>query len=126
MGAWIETFAERKLNHEKKVAPLVGAWIETAVSPNSADYLVSHPSWVRGLKHATQVNYNNEVEVAPLVGAWIETLVNLYNKLCSHVAPLVGAWIETGVETEESQDDTVAPLVGAWIETLNVIGCRKV
>ena len=57
----------------KKVAPLVGAWIETYKSP---DVL-------------------NVCNVAPLVGAWIETSVMGLTKLKNKVAPLVGAWIET-------------------------------
>ena len=37
--------------------------------------LKSHPSWVRGLKQ-TQSAYNQaQMFVAPLVGAWIETLL---------------------------------------------------
>ena len=33
-----------------QVAPLVGAWIETAVRLASNTITASHPSWVRGLK----------------------------------------------------------------------------
>ena len=34
---------------------------------------MSHPSWVRGLKHAVPVHKQEVQKVAPLVGAWIET-----------------------------------------------------
>ena len=57
----------------RKVAPLVGAWIETVIGRKMSD-------WVR---------------VAPLVGAWIETQSEYDTKIEELVAPLVGAWIET-------------------------------
>ena len=34
---------------------------------------MSHPLWVRGLKHKAMKQINNILKVAPLVGAWIET-----------------------------------------------------
>ena len=52
VGAWIETESENEPNNSRKVAPYVGAWIET--------FLASHCVPVRA--------------VAPYVGAWIETL----------------------------------------------------
>ena len=52
MGAWIETDILVNQTQAQKVAPLVGAWIETA------GYTDSHTDRIR---------------VAPLVGAWIET-----------------------------------------------------
>ena len=52
MGAWIETMLETEIFGKiGLVAPLVGAWIETAI--------------IR--------LYPRRVDVAPLVGAWIET-----------------------------------------------------
>ena len=33
-----------------KVAPYVGAWIETSVAQRTPYFLTSHPMWVRGLK----------------------------------------------------------------------------
>ena len=61
-------------NHPK-VAPHVGAWIETDVT--SLEY-----------EHST---------VAPHVGAWIETNDFLKSIRLLYVAPHVGAWIETDV-----------------------------
>ena len=56
-----------------RVAPFVGAWIETSQVLNSLRIQLSLPSWERGLKHI-------------IIGIkWI----------CSDVAPFVGAWIET-------------------------------
>ena len=55
----------------------------------------SHPSWVRGLKHAFLSCCRNSHRVAPLVGAWIETSNRQLLSDLMSVAPLVGAWIET-------------------------------
>ena len=56
-----------------KVAPYVGAWIETK-----------------------SVLINILVKaVAPYVGAWIETHSTSTPNMASMVAPYVGAWIET-------------------------------
>ena len=68
-----ETEGTSCLHH---VAPLVGAWIETADAPA----------------------HGHGNCVAPLVGAWIETKTMLAPMLKSTVAPLVGAWIETKVK----------------------------
>ena len=35
--------------------------------------LVSHPTWVRGLKLTLAAIYGTQRTVAPYVGAWIET-----------------------------------------------------
>ena len=74
----------------------MGAWIETiVVDTNITLDDLSHPTWVRGLKHS--------------MGApWAQH---------TPVAPYVGAWIETGKTTIVTTDTTVAPYVGAWIET---------
>ena len=51
VGAWIETKASSMAPRVKIVAPYVGAWIETPYAiQKEVDYL-SHPTWVRGLKH---------------------------------------------------------------------------
>ena len=39
---------------------------------NLLAYQLSHPVWVRGLKHLTRFGLIN-IDVAPRVGAWIET-----------------------------------------------------
>ena len=56
---------------------------------------MSHPSWVRGLKHNNRTNQTKGQRVAPLVGAWIETAEIGESEPEVNVAPLVGAWIET-------------------------------
>ena len=56
----------------RRVAPLVGAWIEI------------FNSWCCGWS----------LSVAPLVGAWIEIITHTQGEAFQPVAPLVGAWIE--------------------------------
>ena len=50
VGAWIETKIQLDTCPKYVVAPYVGAWIETAQSITSAAPAKSHPTWVRGLK----------------------------------------------------------------------------
>ena len=101
-----------------KVAPRVGAWIET------------NGKCIRG---------RNGNMVAPRVGAWIETVDVTFIDFVSPVAPRVGAWIETMKPARSQRSHKshpvwvrglklvlestylimyiVAPRVGAWIET---------
>ena len=73
MGAWIETFFGKASGKLGQVAPYVGAWIETQDSANRTNILMSHPMWVRGLKHRSSRQRVFARKVAPYVGAWIET-----------------------------------------------------
>ena len=57
---------------------------------------MSHPLWVRGLKHFSLRLSGRRGLVAPFVGAWIETFQESSNCYSDYVAPFVGAWIETG------------------------------
>ena len=60
------------------VAPFVGAWIEIIKKDDLDKFVLSLPSWERGLKsdeyELSDVNGN----VAPFVGAWIEIYVPEY------------------------------------------------
>ena len=60
----------------RKVAPYVGAWIETFRFGNEKE----------------------ECSVAPYVGAWIETFWAMPERKPPVVAPYVGAWIETQIK----------------------------
>ena len=80
---------------EYAVAPYVGAWIETLTIVVTCSKKLSHPTWVRGLKHTYQDIANFAAKVAPYVGAWIETIIIRSIKFVKLVAPYVGAWIET-------------------------------
>ena len=51
MGAWIETLEQYLTSTNTGVAPYMGAWIETPEFANIGMQSVSHPTWVRGLKH---------------------------------------------------------------------------
>ena len=62
-----------------KVAPLAGAWIETAAFPLLENKpCESRPSRARGLKHLTKRAGRGKVNVAPLAGAWIETFLSVF------------------------------------------------
>ena len=51
VGAWIETLNTRASNIMRLVAPRVGAWIETTLDVEyHGETHGSHPVWVRGLK----------------------------------------------------------------------------
>ena len=51
VGAWIETSVYRLFCCLYDVAPRVGAWIETCIIRIFNPPDLSHPVWVRGLKH---------------------------------------------------------------------------
>ena len=55
------------------VAPYVGAWIETLLIGVRMELIMSHPTWVRGLKLYRSRTILTILSVAPYVGAWIET-----------------------------------------------------
>ena len=78
-----------------KVAPHVGAWIETATLPCPIMAQMSHPMWVRGLKQHLQYSDYQGVSSHPM---WVRGLKqqNDHRSLKQgFVAPHVGAWIET-------------------------------
>ena len=79
--------------------------------------MLSHPMWVRGLKHSHSTSCICAHGVAPYVGAWIETLSYSFHTVRLTVAPYVGAWIETVCRQRHDRRRPVAPYVGAWIET---------
>ena len=63
-----------------QVASLVDAWIETSRNTKfSCTHTKSHPSWMRGLKPATDEAKMWDIFVASLVDAWIETLQPIGN-----------------------------------------------
>ena len=50
VGAWIETLTEQLKEQRLQVAPCVGAWIETETKAGRAWRTKSRPAWARGLK----------------------------------------------------------------------------
>ena len=78
---------------------------------------MSHPSWVRGLKHGKTIIIAKNYRSHP---SWVRGLKpHTCHELLrdNYVAPLVGAWIETLWNNKPGSEGSVAPLVGAWIET---------
>ena len=57
--------------------------------------MLSHPSWVRGLKRYVPDSITGLDNVAPFMGAWIETATVIPLLYAPLVAPFMGAWIET-------------------------------
>ncbi len=78
-----------------RVAPRVGAWIETIEDYIKTARYESRPAWARGLKLVNVPNFEGVRIVAPRVGAWIETRTSGLKQQNQRVAPRVGAWIET-------------------------------
>ena len=55
VGAWIETTGHGGVRLGDEVAPRVGAWIETIMRLlEEVNTTKSHPVWVRGLKQDTE------------------------------------------------------------------------
>ena len=95
VGAWIETPKRASLYCAKYVAPYVGAWIETIAWDNMPNTNMSHPTWVRGLKHAIVVIIIRYVTSHPTWVRGLKHVKPLKNREHYQVAPYVGAWIET-------------------------------
>ena len=102
---------------EAKVAPYVGAWIETLSQFSSVKNGMSHPMWVRGLKHEDHSRRWFYRLVAPYVGAWIETILQVQLNYLPQVAPYVGAWIETANLTQLDYLKTSHPM---WVRGLKL------
>ena len=60
--------------------------------------MVSHSSWVRGLKHPNQEQRSADIHVALFMGAWIETSLSTIAGNVLVVALFMGAWIEIKIE----------------------------
>ena len=97
---WVRGLKRNQIYHhleQFRVAPRVGAWIETAHRfPPSA-----------------------QTCVAPRVGAWIETLIRKREYRNPQVAPRVGAWIETAGRMVTYTAITSHPV---WVRGLKPLG----
>ena len=102
--------------------------------------VLSHLTWVRGLKLVWSIFWIYSKNVAPYVGAWVETCNGFYYCLRNHSRTLRGCvgWNLVvfyhpsilscrtlrgcvGWNLERVRKDTgksVAPYVGAWVETV--------
>ena len=73
VGAWVETTMRQRAVLSSLVAPRVGAWIETGRMAIRKSLQASLPVWERGLKPTHPTKVLQACSVAPRVGAWIET-----------------------------------------------------
>ena len=142
MGAWIEISYEADMENLQDVAPFMGAWIEiketsvssvmNVVAPFMGAWIeigrtmacfpcpmLSHPSWVRGLKLPIGRKCEGIMEVAPFMGAWIEIPPgdNMYTN--NKVAPFMGAWIE--ICTYDSNNLLTDMSHPSWVRGLKLI-----
>ena len=84
--------------------------------------MLSHPTWVRGLKHLYSLRGSERCRVAPYVGAWIETSRLKAEMYLPEVAPYVGAWIETLIALRLSIDNESHP---TWVRGLK-LGVKQI
>ena len=95
VGAWIETSCIASILPFSSVAPRVGAWIETRKRIYCAKPRTSHPVWVRGLKQAKFFDVASGIESHPVWVRGLKPYRCIYRCALKVVAPRVGAWIET-------------------------------
>ena len=100
-----------------KVAPRVGAWIETHKRLVRTVKLLSRPVWARGLKLSYLTVCFVPIMSRPVWARGLKPMPLRLHLLVNIVAPRVGAWIETRFIDDYINDYDVAPRVGAWIET---------
>ena len=102
---------------DEKVAPHVGAWIETPDKLLTLSCQTSHPMWVRGLKPLRIAS-----GVAPHVShpMWVRGLKQFKTRKSLgeiRVAPHVGAWIETRRRTVRCAAHMSHPM---WVRGLKL------
>ena len=118
MGAWIETYDDFCRLTPDEVAPYMGAWIETMEANAKCISLLSHPTWVRGLKLLVCGSYEKHSLSHP---TWVRGL-----KLNKSAKASVGGvshptWVRGLKRRHELWTNCtkgVAPYMGAWIETV--------
>ena len=94
MGVWIEMLNEYIKAERTNVTPFVGVWIEIIMKLDTAEAVVSLPSWECGLKWNGDTRISLEVLVTPFVGVWIEISMGTTSDAALKVTPFVGVWIE--------------------------------
>ena len=72
----------------------MGVWIEIIMKLDTAEAVVSLPSWECGLKWNGDTRISREVLVTPFVGGWIEIGIESNSGDIAQVTPFVGVWIE--------------------------------
>ena len=131
------------MKHESNVAPYVGAWIETNAFSRYHKSIMSHPTWVRGLKllitafweavkksHPTwvrglkQAGCTSGYYQAASHPTWVRGLKQRFHRFMVEelmVAPYVGAWIETGSRLRSRENDKSHP---TWVRGLKLYLCQ--
>ena len=117
MGVWIETQMHLNYAQAKNVTPFVGVWIETRYTQLYYDFVMSHPSWVCGLKLSCMILSGIITQSHPSWVCGLKLILWVCMVLKTRVTPFVGVWIETLGNAKEKPVRLVTPFVGVWIET---------
>ena len=143
VGVWIETYRSEQRRQQHRVTPFVGVWIETHNIEAAIIGILSHPSWVCGLKHdhlhrCTPASQSHPSWVCGLKPcnagrcsgnrgshpSWvcglkhIAIIINLNNSM-SHPSWVCG--LKHDLARHKFKDRRVTPFVGVWIETVILI-----
>ena len=106
-------------SHLQRVAPFMGAWIETPTSHLISSGWKSHPSWVRGLKLLGSSRFSPAWPSHP---SWVRGLKLSMSSLSSLNVLSHPSWVR-GLKLRRGplpiHTLCVAPFMGAWIETLH-------
>ena len=82
--------------------------------------ILSHPSWVCGLKPGTVDAEQREYYVTPFVGVWIETWIVIFAEDIAESHPSWVCGLKLSAIECRGKKEGVTPFVGVWIETLNL------
>ena len=118
VGVWIETSLVCLASPSWCVTPFVGVWIETLGATKSSMWVLSHPSWVCGLKLENRGNAQRSEQSHP---SWVcgLKLIN-YEGVNFTDGESHPSWV-CGLKLLKSPlhvaGKEVTPFVGVWIET---------
>ena len=81
---------------------------------------VSHPVWVRGLKHQTSCLYPTATMSHPV---WVRGLKPFFQRVLQQTLKSHPVWVRGLKHSNpyhQIRTEKVAPRVGAWIETMSL------
>ena len=117
VGAWIETTRRTTSNGVRRSRPMWARGLKLLLQHAHRCENRSRPMWARGLKHEARFAATEKSKSRPMWARGLK-LSNLHPGYSAQtVAPHVGAWIETILRCKGELPRGVAPHVGAWIET---------
>ena len=87
--------------------------------------LLSHPSWVCGLKHWYAITFAKPI-CHTLRGCVDWNTQSYWVQRTEQVTPFVGVWIETISKSLAFLWTTVTPFVGVWIETAEWVVFKQI